>query len=443
VLLVVLWVSIAAAALFFASTRGLVLEMRRQRTALDAVRAEAAAVAGVEKARFLLATLEPDPNLPDPLSALDPESFIGADLEGARYFLLKESPGEGLPELGLIDPSARINLNTATVEILEALPEMTADLAAAIIDFRDADDTPLPYGAESSAYLGFSSPYRARNADFESLGELLLVRGMTAELLYGEDRNLNALLDESECDGALSWPRDNADDVLDRGLYPLITVSSASLLNAPGDQWVNLNTAETSEIASALVGRISRFGIFQVMRAIYPQGPSGPRRTLSSMADLVRAFPDLATPERAADLAAILKYTGVSDDTVGRGLVNVNAASEDVLLALPEVDEGIATAIVAAREAGGHDFSTIAWLVEVPGMTPEVFTALMPLVSARSAYFNVDVAGASLDGKTSRRLWAAIDASTPDMRVISAGVVDCAGGALDFKALEEAGWTGK
>ena len=444
VLLIVLWVSVAAAALFFASTRGLVSELRRQKSALDAVRAEAAAMAGIEKARHLLATLEPNADVPDPLSALDPAaSFIGDDLEGARFFLLKETLADSLPELGITDPSSRLNLNTATVDAVEELPDMTPDLAAAIVDFRDTDDTPLAYGAESALYLGLPAPYRAKNADYESLGELFLVRGITAALVYGEDRNLNAVLEDSENDGSASYPPDDADGVLDRGLYPLVTVSSASPVKPSGEEWTNLNTDEAARIAEVLSGRLTRVGLFEVMRAVYPRGPSGPRRTLAGMADVVRAFPDFASADRASDLAALLKYAGVSDSTVAKGLINVNTAGEDVLVTLPDVDESLATAIVAARDAGGRDFSTVAWLSEVPGMTPAAFAALMPFISARSAYFTVDCIGAGPDGKVTRRLWATIDASAPEMSIVSASVIDCAGNAIDFHALEEAGWIGK
>jgi len=444
VLVIVLWVSLASAALFYASTRGLIGELRRQKASVDAVRAEAAAMAGIEKARYLLATLEPDPNSPDILSSPDPlDSFTGTDLDGACFFLLKESPGETIAELGLVDQSARLNLNTASLRRIEELPDMTPELAAAIVDFRDADDTPLPYGAESSFYLGLPRPYRARNTPFESISELLLVRGMTPAVLYGEDRNLNGILDANEDDGARSFPPDDADGVLDRGMYPLVTVSSASPAHPAGDDWADLNSDMSAKIAGVLVGRVSRDAIFRVMRCIYPNGSRGARRNLESLGDLVKSFPDFASAALKNDLATVFRYCAVSQDSVAKGLVNINTAPQEVLRTLPSIDDSLAIAIVAERDAGGHDFSTVCWLLDVPGMTPEDFAGLVPLISARSSLYTADCVGTSLNGDVSSRILATIDTSTPEMIVVSAQVWDCTGGALDFEAAREAKWTGK
>lgn len=445
VLIVVLWISVAAGALFFASTRGFVAEVRRQKAAMDMVRAEAAARAGVEKARYLLATLQPSEDSPDAFASLDQaDSFVGTDIDGAYYFLVKEDADadDGLPALGLVDPSSRLNLNTATAAQLEALPDMTPDIAAAIVDFRDADDTPLPYGAESAVYLGLTQPYRAKNAPFESLSELLLVRGITPAVLYGEDRNLNGILDANEDDGAKSFPPDNADGALERGLYPFVTVSSASLLHPTGDDWANLNTDELGKIAPLLASRLSPDGMYRVLRSIYPNGRGGARRTFASLADLVTAFPDFATGSLKADLATVFKYCTVSADATAKGRVNVNTAPQEVLRTLPSIDDSLATAIVAEREAGGHDFSTVCWLLDVPGITPEVFTRLVPVTSATSCLYMADCVGTSENGDVSSRVWAAIDTSTPDMKVVSAQVWDCTGMALDFRAVQEAKWIG-
>ena len=57
------------------------------------------------------------------------------------------------------------------------------DLAIAIADWIDADDDPTGVaGAESQEYLRFEPPYRTANRPFQSVSELLLVRGMTASL---------------------------------------------------------------------------------------------------------------------------------------------------------------------------------------------------------------------------------------------------------------------
>ncbi|MEE7567475.1 general secretion pathway protein GspK, partial [Xanthomonas sp. Kuri4-3] len=58
-----------------------------------------------------------------------------------------------------------------------------ARVAAAIIDWRDGDDLSSPGGgAEDRDYAAAGLPYGAKDAPFESLGELRLVLGVDAAL---------------------------------------------------------------------------------------------------------------------------------------------------------------------------------------------------------------------------------------------------------------------
>ena len=56
-----------------------------------------------------------------------------------------------------------------------------------LTDWLDENDDPLPYGAENSYYLGLAKPRPARNGPVEFIDELLQIRGMTKEVLYGTD----------------------------------------------------------------------------------------------------------------------------------------------------------------------------------------------------------------------------------------------------------------
>ena len=64
--------------------------------------------------------------------------------------------------------------------LLEVL-DIEPSLADAVVDWLDNDDTSRVGGAESSYYLSLPFPYRAKNDFFDTLEELRLVRGMTAE----------------------------------------------------------------------------------------------------------------------------------------------------------------------------------------------------------------------------------------------------------------------
>ena len=98
--------------------------------------------------------------------------------------------GSALPECGLIDEERKININVAALDVLQnglvlagALSSSkAADIAAAIIDWRDTDDDETPGGAETRYYEFLTPPYRCKNGNFETIAELLLVKGITPEL---------------------------------------------------------------------------------------------------------------------------------------------------------------------------------------------------------------------------------------------------------------------
>jgi type II secretory pathway component PulK len=92
----------------------------------------------------------------------------------------------------LTDESARLNLNRATRDELDRLLQEAGVektdrdvIIDSIQDWRDPNEEHRLNGAESDYYLALPAPYRSKNADFDSVDELLQVRGVTRELLYG------------------------------------------------------------------------------------------------------------------------------------------------------------------------------------------------------------------------------------------------------------------
>ncbi len=82
--------------------------------------------------------------------------------------------------------------------IMMSLPGMTLDLADSILDWLDEDDDTREYGAESDYYATLQPPYKPPNGPMESIEQLLLVKGMTPQILYGFDQNRNGFLDPPE-----------------------------------------------------------------------------------------------------------------------------------------------------------------------------------------------------------------------------------------------------
>ncbi len=60
------------------------------------------------------------------------------------------------------------------------------DVTDAILDWLDPDDDPRPMGAENDYYQSLETPYTCKNGPMSSVEELLLVRGMTPELYFGD-----------------------------------------------------------------------------------------------------------------------------------------------------------------------------------------------------------------------------------------------------------------
>lgn len=100
----------------------------------------------------------------------------------------EETPPTGVAVFG---ENTRVSLNGASAAVLAQLitaagvPDgFTAEeIAAAIVDWRDADNDASPNGGvEAPYYEALADAYPCADAPFQSVEELLLVRGVTSEL---------------------------------------------------------------------------------------------------------------------------------------------------------------------------------------------------------------------------------------------------------------------
>ncbi len=66
-------------------------------------------------------------------------------------------------------------------------PEEVDNIVDAIKDWIDTDSETTRFGAENTYYQTLEKPYPCKNAPFEFLEELLLVRGITKDLFYGAE----------------------------------------------------------------------------------------------------------------------------------------------------------------------------------------------------------------------------------------------------------------
>lgn len=317
----------------------------------------------------------------------------------------------GLIVYGITDMEARLNVNTATAQDFAKIKDMPSETAAAIIDWRDRDNSAQPGGAEKDYYASLKPPYVPRNADIQTIREMLLIRGVTPTLLLGEDLNQNGLLDPEENDGNESSPPDNQNNSLEAGWSEFLCVdSSVQNKKANGDARVNVQSASESEltaipgittdIAKAMVAYRNRqkfetiTDILEVAQ-LAPDRPQqqqqpgppgqpqqgqpqnqGPPQTVGPKLISEDLFKDIADEITADDAAAL------------KGAININTAPLAVLLCLNGLTDELAQAIISHRESSGY-FANIGHLLDVPGMTRDIFKQIAPRLTARSETFRI------------------------------------------------------
>ncbi len=155
----------------------------------DGQKAFYAARSGEELARHLLQKDDPAFDSLDEDWALLPEhpGFFAADDEG-KFKVTIEDEAAKIPINKLIqkDSTGKTIVNEQ-LERLFAVLELDPELIDPIIDWLDPDDKPQAFGAEDAYYQGLPSPYPCKNGPLDALEELLLVKGMTKEILYGTE----------------------------------------------------------------------------------------------------------------------------------------------------------------------------------------------------------------------------------------------------------------
>jgi len=194
---------------------------------------------------------DPNPNMTGNFTLIAPNLDSDGFTAGFRY--------------GLEDESARLNLNSLVIadtyatnggrEMLMSLPGMTVDIADAIMDWIDDDDETREFGAEFDYYQSLGSPYEPNNGPFNTVEELLLVRGVVPELLFGADINRNGQIDSHEeparqrVQELLSLANSTSGDEvlntgsLDRGWSVYLTLhSQENNLNINGEPRIDINS---------------------------------------------------------------------------------------------------------------------------------------------------------------------------------------------------------
>lgn len=134
---------------------------------------------------------------------------------------------------GMQDEQSKININAVEWEVLKRLLEscgieQAEDVAVSVLVWCGKIISPAVVEEEKDYYRSLDLPYECPQAPLKSIPELLLVRRMTPEILYGKDKDDDGKISPDE-----------------RGIVPYITIYG------PGS--VNINTA-SGKVLFALIG---------------------------------------------------------------------------------------------------------------------------------------------------------------------------------------------
>ena len=258
------------------------------------------------------------------------------------------------------DAGARLNLNTVAEDQLKKM-QLTSDQVASLMDWRESKKTARQGGAKDEYYNGLSNPYNAKLGNFDSVEELLLVKGLTPSMLIdlgtsagGSAHNDTSGLSES-----------------------MLTVDSVSAdLDPNGKTKVNLTQATGDQLVA--------IGINQsVANAIVQAHPN-------SLSDALRL------PAAASAARQLASSTTLNTNAEQFGLINVNTAPVTVLATLPGVSQDIAGAIASHQSIG---FRGLGELMDVPGIDAATLANFIDRICVSSKAFVVRCMG--LSGKSS------------------------------------------
>jgi type II secretory pathway component PulK len=371
---------------------------------------------------------------------------------------------------GLEDESARLNLNTllaaeeqqaeAGRDLLMALPGMTADVADAILDWIDTDELPRDYGVESDYYGSLDPPYACKNGPLDTVEELLLVRGVSAEMLFGRDINRNGSVDAFEM-----MPQAGDDtaaitnfDVSDRGWAGYLTLHSLeSNINAQGFPRIDVNQEDIATLYEELDTVFSsEWANFIVAYRQYGAASGGGGSTVNAnsikidtsvagsttffqVLDLIGA--QVQVPGDGDEDAKTLKSP--FEDEIGAmglylpllmdnitinpsetvpGRININQAPYELLIGIPGITEEIVEQIIQEREYEpaledlNRTFET--WILARGIVTLQEMKTLQPFINGGGDVYRAQIIGYFEDGSASSRVEILLDRTEDIPRLI-------------------------
>ncbi len=233
-LILVIWITVMLIAIVGEFTYSMRTELNITKNFKEEEEAYQLALAGIEHAKIeILSARKPTYTYLNEDGVL---VFSQADEEPVRNVKL----GNGNFTYTITDEDRKLNINIASPAQLKLVFQNSGvditevdTIVNSIIDWRDKeDDFHMLEGAEEEYYRSLPEPYSCKDGPFDSIDELLLVKGMTPEIFYGSSKVRRG---EKDKDGKQKY----------EGVAKYLTVR--------GSNKVNINTA-SKVVLEALLG---------------------------------------------------------------------------------------------------------------------------------------------------------------------------------------------
>lgn len=365
-----------------------------------------------------IVTLQISNNVPPPTSFRADNVKVG----NARFWLigrdtndLPSSAQGDHPIWGLVDEASKLNINTATIAMLQNLPSLqnlpqtTGNIAAAIYDWQSTNTTPSTGGAKSQTYSSLNPPYLCKNAPFDTVDELRLVYGMNMDYLYGEDANLNGLLDPNENDGEKTPPNDNQDGILNPGFLEYCTVWTKGEAKTASNgiaRVVITNSTALNALIQSNFPALSQYVTSTSTGRANSAGGGGARGSTGAAAaatttytSVLQFYVQTGMPQN--DFEEIEPY--LMNPTTA-GLINVNTATGAVLACIPGIGITMGPQVLSYRQSNPPQIPTVSWLKNALGGSTSLCTQAGPYVTAYSYQYTADVVAVGHFGRGYRRV---------------------------------------
>jgi general secretion pathway protein K len=182
-LMLVLWVVVLLTAIVTEFSFFMRTEVNIARNFKEDTEAYYAALAGIELAKEEI------------LSSKGQQVYLN---ENGELILEEKKPsrkgsiGNAAYSYAIVDEDRKLNINSATPEQLRYMLKYSGvqdtefdTTIDSILDWRDADNLHRLNGAEEDYYQSLSKPYSCKDGYFDTVEELLMVKGVKPEMLFG------------------------------------------------------------------------------------------------------------------------------------------------------------------------------------------------------------------------------------------------------------------